>query len=357
MRIFAMSVLLNCMAIISFSQSADVQEINKIVTPEVALEPLRFLAADELMGRSPKRPEIHVAARYISEQFRTYGVQEVPGTKDYFQEFEMQLPPPRNKDTTNPQPLETKSVHAKNVIGWVPGTDPKLKEQYIVLSAHYDHIGVTPQPKMEDGKLDSIFNGARDNAIGVTGVLNAARYFAKHPPKRSVMFILYTGEEMGLLGSRYYASNPVVPIKKVVYNLNCDNGGYNDTSIITVIGLGRTSADDDIKKACMAYGLKATPDPVPELNLFDRSDNLNFAIKGVPSPTFGMGITGFDSAVRKHYHQLSDEVSTFNLKYALGYVRSYILAAKNIANNPSQPVWVKDDKYEAAWKKLYTTAE
>ena len=131
-----------------------------------------------------------------------------------------------------------------------------------------------PTPKTEDGVTDSIYNGARDNAIGVTAVLNAARYFAKHPPKRSVLFVLYTAEEMGLLGSHYFSDNPLLPLKKIVYNLNCDNGGYNDTSIVTVIGLGRTSADDDIKAAAAAYGVKATSDPVPELNLFDRSDNL-----------------------------------------------------------------------------------
>jgi Zn-dependent M28 family amino/carboxypeptidase len=244
-------------------------------------------------------------------------------------------------------------VPAKNVMGLVQGTDAKLKEQYILLSAHYDHIGVTSQPKQTDGRSDSIYNGTRDNAIGVTAVMNAAKYFAKHPPKRSVIFVLFTGEEIGLLGSGYFAAHPPVPLNKIVYNLNCDNGGYNDTSVVTVVGLGRTSADDDIKKAASAYGVTAIPDPVPELNLFDRSDNVNFALHGIPSPTYSMGITSFDSVILKNYHQLSDELGTFNLDYGLKYVRSYILSASNVANNPEQPAWVKDDKYEAAWKKLY----
>lgn len=88
------------------------------------------------------------------------------------------------------------------------GTAPKLKNQFVVLSAHYDHIGVASEPKMVDGKLDSIYNGTRDNAIGVTAVINAARYFALHPAKRSVLFIAFTGEEMGLLGSKYFAAHP-----------------------------------------------------------------------------------------------------------------------------------------------------
>jgi hypothetical protein len=122
-----------------------------------------------------------------------------------------------------------------------------------------------------------------------------------------------------------------------------------------VIGLGRTSADDDIIKASAAYGLKAIADPVPELNLFDRSDNLNLAVKGIPAPTFGMGVTGFDDEIRKYYHQVTDEVGSFDLGYGLKYVRSYILAAQNIANNPKQPTWAPGDKYEPTWKKLFAS--
>ena len=155
------------------------------------------------------------------------------------------------------------------------------------------------------------------------------------------------------MGSRYFSDHVVVPLNKMVYNLNIDNGGYNDTTIVTVVGLGRTSADDDIQKAAEAYGLKAIPDPIPEQNLFDRSDNLSLAIKGVPAPTFGMGVTAFDAEIMKYYHQLADEAASINPRYALKYIRSYVLAAKNIADNPTQPLWKKDDKYEAAWMKLF----
>ncbi|MBL7697015.1 MAG: M20/M25/M40 family metallo-hydrolase [Chitinophagaceae bacterium] len=492
MRKSLLVLYFTCAALFCFAQPASVQEINKIVTTTVATEPLHFLASDNLMGRSPARPEINVAANYIRDQLKSFGVKEVEGLSDYLQDFELISVTPAssgslsvnnqsfeikdnflqlggnditvtaplvfvgygnkedldnidlkgkiavanfgvndtstvrqglnninaketavrekgaialierfaqkdmpwntiqgylsrdrmvqkvasipvfllNADTAfissldaNPQASLTTAgniinrMAAKNVAGWVQGTDSQLKDQFIMLSAHYDHIGVAREARMVDGKMDSIYNGARDNAIGVTAVINAARYFAKHPPKRSVLFVFFTAEEMGLLGSRYFSDNSPVPLKKIVYNLNCDNGGYNDTSIVTVVGLGRTSADNDIKKACAAYGVKATPDPVPELALFDRSDNVNFAVKGIPSPTFGMGITGFDSIVQKYYHQLADEVSTFDLRYALVYIRSYILAAKNIADNKSQPAWIKNDKYEPAWKKLYTSAE
>ena len=489
MRKIVLTFYLTAFSIAGFSQSSELQQIDKIVSADAAFEPLNYLASDDLKGRSPKRPEIDVAAKYISSNLKKAGAIEINGAHDYYQTFEINLTTPAKqgslevneskftigkellqiggqdislntpivyagfgnkedldsidvkgkivvtrfgtsdssstgeafnnipakqsalvergaiamielfhqkdapwnaiqhyfgedrvkskkdsipvlllyagdstfmsslknaaKATLNTTGNGIKSIPAKNVMGWVEGTDAKLKDQYIVLSAHYDHIGVTDHPKTEDGKTDSIYNGARDNAIGVAAVLNAAQYFTKYPPKRSILFVLYTAEELGLIGSKYFSDHPVVPLNKMVYNLNIDNAGYNDTTIITVVGLGRTSADDDIKNACAAYGVKAVPDPAPEQNLFDRSDNLNLAVKGVPAPTFSLGFTAFDSVVMKRYHQLSDEVESINMDYALKYIRSYVLAAKNIANNAAQPSWKKDDKYEAAWKKLY----
>jgi hypothetical protein len=246
-----------------------------------------------------------------------------------------------------------RNVPAKNVMGWIEGTDAKLKNEYLVLSAHYDHIGVAQKAVMEEGKLDSIYNGARDNAIGTTAIIAAARYFSQHPTKRSILIIAYTGEEMGLIGSNYFAGSSILPLKQLVYNMNIDNASYNDTSIVTVVGLGRTSADKDIQRAAKAYGLTAMPDPAPDQNLFDRSDNVSLAAKGIPAPTFSLGIKQFDENITNRYHQLSDEVENFDLKYAMKYIDSYILAAKYIADNTAQPLWIKGDKYEASWKKLF----
>jgi hypothetical protein len=474
------------------AQSNAVREINRIEQSSVALEPLRFLASDELKGRATARPEIHIAARYISEDFRSLQLKECPGTEDYFQKFEIKMitPPQKgslqigehsfqlgesliqlnggnvslnapvvfvsygskndfekadvkgkivitlagnndsskfrqafsktrakrmlaeengavalvelssgsdvpwnalqhyttqehvarqNESDTLPvfwlkdsdHSLEQlvknqasaakltvtgtlqKTIPAENVMGYVEGTDPQLKNQYIVLSAHYDHLGVAKTPVEEDGKMDSIYNGARDNAVGVTAVMDAARYFVQHPPKRSVMFVAYTGEEIGEIGSKYFASHPVIPLNQIVYNMNIDNGDYNDTTIITVVGMGRTSADEDIQKGCKAFGLKAIADPAPEQDLFDRSDNVNLAEKGIPAPTFSLGFTKFDAQTMKHYHHVSDEVGNMNLNYVMKYIKSYILAAKNIADDSTQPTWVKGDKYEKAGEDLY----
>ncbi len=242
-----------------------------------------------------------------------------------------------------------RKIDGKNVLAMIEGTDPQLKNEYILLSAHYDHVGVgTP-----DETGDSIYNGARDNAVGTVAVLNAARYFAKNPPKRSILFGLWTAEEKGLLGSAYFANNPLVPLNQVVYNLNIDNAGYNDTSIITVIGLGRTSADFMINEAVAEFGLTAKADPSPEQGLYDRSDNVNFARKGIPAPSFTLGFTAFDDEINKYYHKAGDEVESFDLNYAQLYWKSYILSAQKIANWSQKPQWNAGDKYEEVGKKLY----
>ena len=242
-----------------------------------------------------------------------------------------------------------RKIDGKNVLAMIEGTDPQLKNEYILLSAHYDHVGIgTP-----DETGDSIYNGARDNAVGTVAVLNAAKYFAKNPTKRSILLALWTAEEKGLLGSAYFANNPLLPLNQVVYNLNIDNAGYNDTSIITVIGLGRTTADFLINEAVAEFGLTAKADPSPEQGLYDRSDNVNFARKGIPAPSFTLGFTAFDDAINKYYHKAADEVESFDLNYAQLYWKSYILSAQKIANWSQKPQWTAGDKYEEVGKKLY----
>jgi len=241
-------------------------------------------------------------------------------------------------------------INTKNVVAMLEGADPNLRDEYIVLSAHYDHIGVNPQAT---GVEDSIYNGARDNAIGTTALLSAAKYFSDNPPHRSVLFLAFTGEEKGLLGSQYYTQNPLVPMNKVVFNLNTDGAGYNDTTKVTVIGLERTSAQTAIVSASELVSLEAIPDPVPEQNLFDRSDNVNFAKLGVPAVTFAPGMSDFGPEIMKYYHQVTDEVASLNFNYVEQYCKAFVQAATNIANMDQAPTWQEGDKYEEAGKQLY----
>ncbi|WKN46232.1 M28 family peptidase [Tunicatimonas pelagia] len=241
-------------------------------------------------------------------------------------------------------------VNTKNVVGVLEGTNPDLRNEYVVLSAHYDHIGANPQAT---GAEDSIYNGARDNALGTTALLSAAKYFSENPPQRSVVFLAFTAEEKGLLGSQYYTKNPLVPMEQIVFNLNTDGAGYNDTTKVTAIGLERTSAQEAIASAAQSVGLAAIGDPVPEQNLYDRSDNVNFAKLGVPSVTFSPGITAFDAEIMKYYHQVTDEVGSLNFSYAEQYCEAFVQAAENIANLKKAPTWQEGDKYEEAGKQLY----
>jgi len=241
------------------------------------------------------------------------------------------------------------AVVSQNVIGIVEGTDPNLKDEYIIYSAHYDHVGIGAP----DETGDTIYNGARDNAVGTTTVLSMAENLAKYPTKRSALFILFTGEEKGLLGSKFYVENPVLPLNQMVYCFNSDNAGYNDTSLISVVGLTRTTAEKNIFSAAETFGLKAIEDPAKEQGLFDRSDNVNFAKKGIPAPTFSLGFTAFNGDVTKYYHRPGDEAQTLDYDYLLKFFRAYILAGRNIANDTATPVWNSGDKYEEASKELY----
>lgn len=255
----------------------------------------------------------------------------------------------KNSITLQLGSMEKEAVVSNNVIGVIEGTDPKLKNEYIIYSAHYDHVGVG-EP---DETGDTIYNGARDNAVGTVTVLSMAQNLAKYPTKRSALFILFTGEEKGLLGSKYYVENPVLPLKNMVYCFNSDNAGYNDTSSATIVGLARTTASQHIKEAASTFGLTAIDDPAPEQGLFDRSDNVHFARKGIPAPTFSLGFTAFNGDVTKYYHRPGDEADSLDYDYLLQFFQSYVMSGRNIGNATETPFWTKGDKYEDAGKALY----
>ncbi|GAB4026850.1 M28 family peptidase [Spirosoma gilvum] len=240
-----------------------------------------------------------------------------------------------------------------NVAGIIEGSDPKLKDEYVVLSAHFDHVGVGKQGGAPYQPSDSIFNGARDNAIGTVAILEAAKVLSQQRPKRSVLVLALTGEEVGLLGSRYYSEHPLVPLKQTIFDFNTDGAGYSDTTIVSVIGLERTGAKAEIEAGAKAFGLSVLAEPAPEQGLFDRSDNVNFATKGVPAPDFAPGFKSFDAEIAKYYHQAADNPETLNFSYVLRFCQAYAHAARLIADRATRPQWSAGDKYEAAGKALY----
>lgn len=244
-------------------------------------------------------------------------------------------------------------IASNNVVGYVPGTDETLKNEYVVLSAHYDHIGTGPAKMVNGEPADTIYNGARDNALGTTGLLMAAKYFSKYPAKRSILFIAFTAEEKGLLGSEYYTEHPWVPLSQCVFNLNIDCAGYNDTTKVTVFGLTRNTEREQFEMASKNYGLKTIKDPIPEQNIFSRSDHYNFAKKGIPSVLFSPGIVSFDQEIQKYYHQVTDHVESLNFNYLEKYYKTFVDITEKIANDPEKPFWKKGDEFESVGKNLY----
>ena len=242
---------------------------------------------------------------------------------------------------------------SKNVIGLIEGSDPVLKNEYILISAHYDHVGVGKQGGGMYTPEDSIFNGARDNGIGTVALLSAAKSLAQSPPKRSIILLACTAEEMGLLGSKYYADNPLIPLNKTVFNLNSDGAGYDDIEAISIVGYDRVGVVDEFEKAAKAFDLKVIADPAPEQNLFDRSDNVNFAARGIPAPSVSPGTSGFTEEIAKYYHQAIDNPETVDFDYLLKFCKTFTYIGRLIADKSEAPQWTPGDKYEEAGKKLY----
>ncbi len=244
-------------------------------------------------------------------------------------------------------------VPTQNVIGIVEGTDPELKNEYVLLTAHYDHVGVGKQGGGAYTEQDSIFNGARDNGMGTVAVLAAAEALSQAPPKRSIILLAVTGEEVGLLGSRYYADYPLIPLEKIIFNFNVDTGGYNNTKVVGIVGHGRTGTDELLDAGLSPFGLKVDPNPAPEQGLFDRSDNVAFARKGVPCLTFTPGFIAFDAELLKYYHQVADNPDTIDYDYLHKFCQAYAHSARQVADRREKPFWVAGDKYYEAGKALY----
>ena len=249
--------------------------------------------------------------------------------------------------------MEIERINSFNVGGILEGSDPELKDEYMIVTAHFDHVGVGKQGGGAYSEQDSIFNGARDNAFGTISLLASARAFAERPTRRSIIILAVTGEEMGLLGSQWYAEHPLVPLEKTIFNFNTDGAGYDDTSGISLIGANRTGIDPQVAAAAAAFGKKVIEDPAPEQGLFDRSDNVSFAAKGVPALSFSPGITGFSDELFKYYHQVTDNPETIDMPYLKAYCQAFTLAARLIANRDTKPYWVDGDKYREAGDKLY----
>ena len=237
------------------------------------------------------------------------------------------------------------TVESQNLAAIYPGADPQLKDEYVVMSAHIDHLGIG---KPING--DSIYNGAMDNASGVASILELADHFkeANVKTKRSVLFVVVTGEEKGLLGSRYYASNPTVPLRSIVADINTDMYlPLYPLNIVTVYGLDESTVGDDARAVAERMGIKAHPDPEPARNIFIRSDQYNFVRHGIPSVmvAFGNEKGSPEAAIEKkwlteRYHAPSDDLDQPVDKQAAATFNALLEELiERIANADSRPSW------------------
>jgi hypothetical protein len=221
---------------------------------------------------------------------------------------------------------------APNVVALLPGSDPQLRDEYVVLSAHMDHVGVG---RPVNG--DSIYNGADDDASGTSGILEVAEAFASLPqrPARSILFLHVSGEEKGLLGSRWFSDHPTVPLGKIVANVNVDMIARNNPDTVVVIGknyssLGRTA--NAVQARHPELHLTLSDDIWPEERFFFRSDHFNFARKEIPAIFFFSG-------VHADYHKPSDEVEKIDADKAARIARMIFYTVQEIADAPTRPQW------------------
>ena len=223
-------------------------------------------------------------------------------------------------------------ARAPNVVAILPGSDPALRNEYVVVSAHMDHVGVgTPV----DG--DSIYNGADDDASGTTGLLEVAQAMAQLGvrPRRSVVFLHVSGEEKGLLGSEWYSDHPTLPLAQIVANVNVDMIGRNAADSVVVIGKNYSTLGAVANRLDQAHpelNLELADDIWPQERFFFRSDHFNFARKEVPSIFFFSG-------VHPDYHRPSDEVERIDVDKATRISRMILYLVYEIANDPQRPQW------------------
>ena len=251
---------------------------------------------------------------------------------------------------------QLREVDSDNVIALLPGSDPKLRDEYVVYSGHWDHLGT-------DG--EKIYHGASDNAAGTAGVLELARAFTqlKPAPKRTTLFLWTTAEEKGLLGAQFYVKHPLYPLKNTLADINLDyfsNWGWGRTRDLSIVGLGNSSLDDLTIAAVKRQGRVVTGDTAPAEGFYFRSDHLEFAKAGVPSletspgidfagKPAGYGVKIRDKYIRDNYHKVTDQVQPdWDLSGAVEDLKVLFEVGYRVAQGQTPPVFKPDAPYQFA---------
>jgi len=310
--------LLFLVLVISFSCQKTIKNtasIDPAIDSLLVKKHLYTLASDQMQGRKAGTPGIEKAASYIETEFKKIGLTFYDTLNSYRQTFTIKSKE-GNKDITT-----------SNIIGLLQGKSKK--EEYVIISAHYDHLGVN------GASGDSIFNGANDNASGVTGVLTLAKYFKeKNLNERTIIFVAFTAEEMGLVGSKYFGKG--IDASKYIAGINLEMIGKSPSfgpNSAWLTGFDRSDFGQIIQNNLIGTGYQLFPDPYFKYNLFFRSDNASLARLGVPSHSFST--TAID--VDKDYHQPSDEVETLNITVITQTINAVAKGAESVISGKDTP--------------------
>ena len=299
------------------------------VTEKSVRKYMTALAGDEMRGRGSATPDELRAAEYIASQLKVLKIKPAGDNGGYLQTVKFQRRA-RGAAANTPATEATTT----NVVGIIPGSDPKLGKETILLSAHLDHLGVR-----EGMTGDNLFNGADDDASGVTAVLELAEALAKaKKPKRTVVFALFGSEEIGGWGARYFQEHPPTPIESFVANLEFEMIGRADSAVaphtLWLTGYERS----DLGAQLAAHGAKLVADPHPEQNFFRRSDNYVLARKGIIAHTVS------SYGLHTDYHRPSDDLSKVDFAHMTEAIASMVGPVKWLVNTNFKPQWAKDGK-------------
>ena len=304
---------LNFIFIVLVSFFLNSQTINEISVKKH----LYTLANDSMQGRKAGSPGIEKAAKYIELQFSEIGLKPF-NNSNFRQSFKH----------INSRSEKKEELDLFNIIGLLEGTS--LKEEFVIISAHYDHLG-----QIEGGKGDLVFNGANDNATGVAAMIMLAEYFKKAKiNKRSILFVAFTAEEMGLIGSNYFGKT--ISAESIIAGVNIEMIGKESpfgpkTAWLT--GFKRSTFGKIIQKNLSSSEYRLYPDPYKDFRLFFRSDNASLARLGVPAHTFSTSPMDKDL----DYHQLSDEVETLDVKIITETIKAISVGIKSIVSGDDTP--------------------
>jgi len=286
---------------------------------------MQALAGDEMRGRGSATADELAAAKYIAAQLKAMKIEPAGDNGDYLQTVKFK------RRTRSAPEIEATTT---NVIGILRGSDPTLSKDTILLSAHLDHLGVR-----EGMPGDNIFNGADDDASGVTAVLELAESLAAGPkPKRTVVFALFGSEEIGGWGARYFQEHPPTPIESFVANLEFEMIGRPDSAVaahtLWLTGYERSNLGPELAK----HGARLVADPHPEQNFFRRSDNYVLATKGIIAHT----VSSF--GLHSDYHQPSDDLSRVDFKHMTDAIASMVEPVRWLINSDFKPAWNEGGK-------------